>query len=189
MTKEEFIQRFKLYSMPESVHTYRHSSSLKASAVLIPLIEIHCELHIVLTVRAKHLKHHGGQISFPGGKYEESDHSLIHTALRETHEEIGVNKSSIEVVGQLNDYQTVTGYNVIPVVGFINSPFSYSIDENEVSEIFQVPLHHFLHNDSHFSIPIVRNGVTFNVSFIPYKGYNIWGATAGMLKDLVNHIR
>ena len=189
MTKNEFIQRFRYHSMPESVHTYRHSSKLKESAVLIPLVELDNELHVVLTVRAKHLKHHAGQISFPGGKYEKSDPSIIHTALRETHEEIGINTDTIEIIGQLKDYQTVTGYNVVPIVGFINSPMTYSIDQNEVSEIFHVPFHHFLQSDSHFSLPIERNGTVFQVNFIPFQDYNIWGATAGMLKDLVNHIR
>lgn len=188
MTKNEFLLKFALNHSADSVHKYRHKTPLRQAAVLIPLIDDGKELSVVLTQRALHLKHHAGQISFPGGKVEDNDKDLVYTALRETHEEIGVPPQSIEVVGSLHSYQVISGFVVTPYVGFIPHNFNYIKDKNEVSEIFQVPLTHFLNDDNHIAIPIQRKDYSHNVHFMPYQNYNIWGATAAMLKDLAIHI-
>ena len=106
------------------------------------------------------------------------------TALRETEEEIGLRAPFINVLGQLNPYQTISGYEVTPIVAIVPNSKSYQIDENEVSEVFQVPLTHFLQRQHHIQVPFYHKGKHHNVHFMPYQQYNIWGATAAMLHDL-----
>jgi len=194
MNKEEFLYRFNLLQHGDSCHNYQHNSPLKSAAVLIALVNDTDEMNIsglqvLLTKRASHLKHHPSQISFPGGKVEPTDKNLIHTALREAQEEIGLSPEAVTIIGQLPNYEVISGYQVTPIVAIIDSPQSYQKDANEVDEIFQVPLQHFLQPENHRSITSYRNGDHHNVHFYPYKHYNIWGATAAMLKDLVDRIK
>ncbi len=189
MTKDEFLLRFNLLQLTESEHNYQHHLPLKSAAVLIALVESEDNgLQVLLTKRASHLKHHPSQVSFPGGKAEKEDSSLIETALREAYEEIGLAPESAKVVGQLPAYETISGFHVTPVIAIVTNKQTYQIDENEVAEIFQVPLQHFLTTDEHHVFKASRNGKQHNVHFLPYKQYNIWGATAVILKDLVSHL-
>ena len=189
MTKDEFLLRFSLQSLAPSTHNYFHNKPLKSAAVLIGLVETkHSGLQVLLTKRASHLTHHPSQISFPGGRAELEDSSLTITALRETEEEIGLTAQAVTVVGQLPPYQTISGYHVTPIVAIIAQEQHYKSDPNEVSEIFQVPLQYFLSGENQHVIAASKNGRQHNVHFMPYKHYNIWGATASMLKDLVNQI-
>ena len=191
MEKDEFLYRFNLMQHGKSCHNYQHDLPLKSAAVLIALVNNSDtnSLDVLLTKRASHLKHHPSQISFPGGKVEPTDKSLIHTALREAHEEIGLPSSAVSIVGQLANYEIISGYQVTPIVAVIESPQYYQKDANEVDEIFQVPLQYFLQEKNHRSIIFYRNGHHHNVHFFPYKHYNIWGATAAMLKDLAELIK
>jgi 8-oxo-dGTP pyrophosphatase MutT (NUDIX family) len=194
MNKAEFLYRFNLLQYGDSCHNYQHNSPLRSAAVLIALVNDSDEMNIsglqvLLTKRASHLKHHPSQISFPGGKVEPTDRNLIHTALREAQEEIGLSPAAVTIIGQLPNYEIISGYQVTPIVAVIESPQYYQKDANEVDEIFQVPLQHFLQPENHRSIISYRNGHHHNVHFFPYKHYNIWGATAAMIKDLVDHIK
>jgi len=191
MTKDEFLIRFNLLQLTESGHNYQHHLPLKSAAVLIALVEPETGedgLQVLLTKRASHLKHHPSQVSFPGGKAEDEDDSLIDTALREALEEIGLTRNSTTVVGQLPPYETISGFHVTPVVAIVKAKQVYQIDKNEVAEIFQVPLQHFITTDDHHVLKASRHGKQHNIHFLPYKQYNIWGATAVMLKDLVDHL-
>jgi len=188
MTKNEFLQKFQLTSLAGSLHQYRHPTPLKPAAVLIALIEEEQQLSVVLTKRANHLKHHPGQISFPGGKMEEYDDGFIGAAIREAEEEIGLNRNNINIIGQLLPYETISGYIVTPIIAFIDNKQNYVIDENEVAEIFQVPLQHFLDFNNHFVVDIERRKKPFSIHFMPFQHHNIWGATAVMLKDLAIHL-
>ena len=186
-----FYLRFNLLQLVESEHNYQHPLPLKSAAVLIALIEPENEgdgLQVLLTKRASHLKHHPSQVSFPGGKVELEDKSLTHTALREAFEEIGLTADAITVAGQLPPYQTISGFQVTPIIATVARAQVYRMDKNEVSEIFQVPLQHFLTTDDHHIVVANKNGQQHKVHFLPYKHYNIWGATAVMLKDLANQI-
>ena len=158
---------------------------LKPSAVLVPITELDGELHLILTKRALHLKHHPGQISFPGGKVEPNDRNEIETALRETEEEIGIAPSSIDVLGTLPYYQTLTGFQITPVLAFVNQPIDFITDHNEVAEVFQVPLNHFLEQKNHYSFEVLHRNRQQLVHYLPYKHYNIWGATAAIIKGLI----
>jgi len=190
MTKDEFLLRFNLLQLAESEHNYQHPSPLRSAAVLIALVEPEdgAGLQVLLTKRASHLKHHPSQVSFPGGKVEKDDKSLIDTALREAYEEVGLPREAVTVAGQLPPYQTISGFQVTPIIAIVSRSQSYQIDKNEVAEIFQVPLQHFLTTNDHHIVIAHKSGKPHKVHFLPYKHYNIWGATAVMLKDLVAHI-
>lgn len=191
MNKQEFMSKFHLRPTVNPVTPFKFSSEqdIRQSAVLVALIEKGNTLNVVLTKRAAHLKHHAGQISFPGGKVEPSDKTIIDTALREANEEIGLDTSSIEVLGTLNQYQTITGFNITPILALVAEKSSFTIDVNEVDEIFQVPLQHFLQFELHTIINVERNSQHYPVHYMPYKHYKIWGATAAILKDLALQIR
>lgn len=191
MTKEEFLSRFTLLQLAESDHNYQHDITLRAAAVLVVLIEPSKgnKLEVLLTKRASHLRHHPSQVSFPGGKVEEQDNTLIDTALREAQEEIGLNPKSLTVVGQMKPYQTVSGFYITPVIALASSSQPYRLDENEVSEVFHVPLQHFLSTEDHHIVVSSKAGKEHNVHFFPYQGRNIWGATAVILKDLATQLR
>ena len=184
MTKEEFIQRFQMQALPISTHKFKYQQQLKSAAVLIPILSHDNQLEVVLTKRASHLNHHPGQVSFPGGKVEKYDIDITATALRETHEEIGLESSCIDVIGQLMPYQTISGYEITPIVAMVSNHKIYQIDENEVAEVFHVPLSHFLQRQHHIQLPVYHHGEHHKVHFMPYNNYNIWGATAAMLHDL-----
>ena len=188
MNKIEFLQKFQFQTLMAPENPLYSPVKLKVAAVLVPLVENSNTLDVLLTKRASHLKHHGGQISFPGGKAEPEDESLIATAIREAEEEIGLSPENVEVIGQLNPYQTISGYIVTPILGFVPDNLNYQADDNEVAEIFQVPLQHFLNSQNHQTVQAMYQGKEHPVHFMPYQDYNIWGATAAMLKDLAEHL-
>jgi 8-oxo-dGTP pyrophosphatase MutT (NUDIX family) len=154
------------------------------AAVLVPLVERPEGLSVLLTQRASHLKHHPGQISFPGGRMEPHDASPWDAALRETEEEIGLAREFVSLAGYLTDHIVITGYLVTPVVSFVRPGFDLTLDRTEVDDVFEVPLEYILDPAHH--VPRERHfgGHTFRAHDIPYEGRNIWGATAGMLMTL-----
>ena len=159
---------------------------LKPAGVLVPIINRPAGPTILLTQRTANLKKHAGQISFPGGGWEEQDPHLEATALRETEEEIGLHNRHIEVLGQLSLYETSTAYGVTPVVGWVEPPFDLTIDPFEVAEAFEVPLGWIMQRENHQVESRVRDGRRRHYYVLPYEGRFIWGATAGMLVNLVD---
>ncbi|MDU0354664.1 CoA pyrophosphatase [Paraglaciecola aquimarina] len=159
----------------------------KPAAVLIPIIQHQDRLTVLFTLRAKHLKHHGGQISFPGGKQEPTDNSLVHTALRETEEEVGIDATRIKVIGNLPLYRTTSQFEVTPYIGFIEHPVDLRLDTNEVDSTFEVPLTYLLDPKNHLTHWVKRNNIQHPVYFIPWQQYNIWGATAAFVRNLSYH--
>ncbi|MGI9263665.1 MAG: NUDIX hydrolase, partial [Gammaproteobacteria bacterium] len=136
---------------------------------------------VVLTRRAEHLKHHAGQISFPGGRLEQADDGPAAAALRETQEEIGIREDRIEILGYLDNYLTITGYSVTPVVGIVRPGFVLDVDQTEVAEAFEVPLTYLLDETNAVCREKRFLGIRVPYYEIPYQRHNIWGATAGML--------
>ena len=188
MNRASFLTKFQI-NLPQTMNKrYRYPAKVRAASVLIPLIDGEDGLEVLFTIRALHLKHHAGQVSFPGGKQEESDDDAVAAALRESEEEIGLKSDSIEVVGQLNPYQTISGFQVTPIVGMISKLPTLLIDEGEVSEVFTAPLAFFLDSNNHITVPVKTKQNQYSVHFMPYRNYNIWGATAAMLKDLAEHL-
>lgn len=165
-------------------HLWRPNEQLRAAAVLVPLVRRASGLTILLTQRTDHLYDHAGQISFPGGRAEAHDESPAATALRETFEEIGLPQSLVEVLGELPEYTTVTGYSVIPVVGLVSAPPALKLDEFEVAEAFEVPLEFFLDPANHQRNTLQYQGRTRHYYAMPFEQRYIWGATAGMLMNL-----
>lgn len=164
---------------------------LRRAAVLVPVVQRPEGLSVLLTQRTAHLNNHAGQISFPGGSAEELDSSPIETALRETEEEIGLSRRHVEIVGILPEHITASSYLVTPVVGLVTPPFELIAESNEVAEIFEVPLG-FLMNGAHhqrmsFELPEGAGRRSFYA--MPYERFFIWGATAGMLRNLFHLLR
>ena len=163
----------------------------RAASVLMPIVLRPDGPTLLFTQRTADLKDHAGQISFPGGRREDSDASAIDTALRETEEEIGLARRHIEVIGTLPDYFTGTGYRVTPVAGLIVPPFETVAEIREVAEIFEVPLAFLMDGVNHqrrsVSLPEPVGRRSFYT--MPYQRYFIWGATAGMLRNLFHFLR
>lgn len=157
---------------------------LKPAAVLVPLIDRPGELEVLFTERTSHLAHHAGQVSFPGGHIEPQDGGPSDTALRETEEEVGLDRRHVELIGALDKYITRTGFVVTPIVGIISPPFTLKPDPHEVAEIFEVPLSFLLNRDNHQRCTAEFEGATRHFWAMPYGRHFIWGATAGMLINL-----
>ena len=162
---------------------------LRAAAVLVPLVARPEGVTILLTRRTDHLHHHAGQISFPGGRIESVDSSPEHAALRETEEEVGIARSHVELLGRLDRYHTRTGFEITPVVGWVMPPFDISPDRFEVAEVFEVPLDFVADPRNHERHSREWQGVRRHFYVLPYGGYYIWGATAGMLVNLAERLQ
>jgi 8-oxo-dGTP pyrophosphatase MutT (NUDIX family) len=158
----------------------------KPDAVLTPaavLIGIRAETEtVILTKRSARLKHHPGQIAFPGGKQDPTDSTLIDAALREAREEIGLPPVIVDVLGELPPHQTVTGYQVTPVVGLIDGHYDPVPEQGEVSEIFEVPLAHLLEPKNYLIEGRRWQGRRRLYYTVPFGPYYIWGATARILR-------
>ena len=154
------------------------------AAVLIPLIDRGDDLSVLLTLRADDLRHHAGQISFPGGRLESADSDAVAAALRETEEEIGLRREYIEVIGQLPDHVVISGFRVTPVVGLVRPGFELVLDPTEVAGTFEVPLRHLLDPSTHARRWRRIGDVDVETLDLPWGSFNIWGATAGMLLTL-----
>lgn len=162
---------------------------LRPCGVLIPLIETPKGLNVILTKRSSALKHHPGQIAFPGGKVDAGDDGPIGAALREAHEEIGLTPENVEVLGKLPIHETVTGFSVTPVLGLIRAAFKAQPEPGEVEEVFDVPLNHVT-DITQFQIQSRRwRGVERHFYTVPYGPYYIWGATARILRGLAERMR
>lgn len=163
----------------------------RPAAVLMPIVLRADGPTLLFTQRTADLKDHAGQISFPGGRTELSDVSPVDTALRETEEEIGLARSHVEVIGSLPEYFTGTGYRVTPVAGLIRPPFEVVPDPREVAEIFEVPLAFLMDGLNHQRRTVELPGDVGRRTFytMPYQRFFIWGATAGMLRNLFHFLR
>lgn len=139
---------------------------------------------MLLTQRTAHLRDHAGQVSFPGGRCESADGSPVATALRESQEEVGIEPAQVEVLGTLPVYFTSTGFCVTPVVGLVRPPLNLRLDDFEVAEVFEPPLGFLLDPGNYRRHRVEREGVWHDYWAVPWQGYFIWGATAGMLVSL-----
>ena len=154
------------------------------AAVLVPLIADEDGLQVLLTQRTAHLTRHGGQVAFPGGRIDEGDEGPVAAALRETWEETGIAREFIEPVGFLDTYLTSTSYRVVPVVGLVRRGFRLALDPGEVVDAFEVPLAFLMNPDHHRKGSRAWQGRTRFYHAMPYGERYIWGATAGMIRNL-----
>ena len=154
---------------------------LKPAGVLVPLMQRPKGLSVLLTQRASHLTHHAGQVSFPGGRMETHDTDVRAAALRETHEEVGIEPGNVDVIGYLRSMPTITGFAVTPIVGLVVGEVELVIDQTEVDYAFEVPLDHLLDERNDRYVDREYKGQNFSLVEFHYKGERIWGATAYML--------
>lgn len=186
MEKAQFLRQFQRLGSFTQEPDFPLREAGKPAAVLMPIVERPEGLTMLFTQRAKHLKHHAGQISFPGGKQEPQDRNLIETALRESEEEIGLDPNLIEIVGQLPRYRTISRFEVLPIVAFVQGDLVINLDPNEVDNCFEVPLAHLLSPDNHLIYWATRNQRQWPLYFIPWQDKTIWGATAAFVRNLSN---
>lgn len=161
----------------------------KPAAVLLLLYERAGELHFVLTRRAEHTGVHSGQISFPGGKREAGE-SPVQTALRETHEELGVPPESVQIIGALAElYIPPSNYLVQPIVGACAEPPRWQPKADEVAEVIEVPLRLLFDDALKGGEETVRYGLPFRIAYYDLFGHKVWGATASFLSELEMRLR
>ena len=143
---------------------------------------------LLLTKRASGLKHHPGQIAFPGGKVDPGDDGAVGAALREAEEEIGLPRSCVEVLGTLPSHETVTGYRVTPILGWIRAEFTPVAEAGEVAEVFSVPFAHVTDPARFVVESRIWRGARRHYYAVPWGPYYIWGATARMLRVLADRM-
>jgi 8-oxo-dGTP pyrophosphatase MutT (NUDIX family) len=159
------------------------------AAVLVPLVNRPGGLQVLFTQRTAHLSDHAGQISFPGGRVEPHDPSHAAAALRETQEEVGLPPERVAILGQLAEYETVTGFRVTPIVGWVEPPFAVQPDPFEVADVFEVPLAFLLDPENQQRHFRMLGEMRRDYWAIPYRDRYIWGATAAMLLILDRTLR
>ncbi len=167
---------------PDVQSTWPTAPKLRPAAVLIALSPGASGLDVILTKRSSHLKHHPGQIALPGGKVDAGDADETAAALREAHEEIGLDAANVRVLGKLPFHQTVTSFRVTPVVGLVRAPFAPVPEAGEVQEVFSVPLSILADPENYVIEGRFWGGVRRKYYTIPYGPYYIWGATARILR-------
>ena len=160
----------------------------RQAAVLFPIV-LHDRPTVLLTERSADLPSHAGQIAFPGGKVEPHDRDELQTALRETHEEIGLEARWIEPLGYLDNYRTGTNFNIVPVVGLVTPGFTLEIDTREVAAVFEVPLDFLLDPSNHELHQREWRGQQRTYYAMPFADHYIWGATAGMIRNFHERMR
>ena len=194
LTPQALRQRFRhppVWTPEHSVEKKFGNRQPALAAVLLPLV-MRDELSLLLTQRAEHLSTHSGQIAFPGGRSDESDLDAVHTALREAHEEIGLSREHVEVLGTLPTYVTGTAFIITPVVALVSPSFELQPNPAEVAEVFEVPLSYLMNPGNHRRHAFEFDGALREWLSMPYtnadsslpKERYIWGATAGMLRNL-----
>jgi 8-oxo-dGTP pyrophosphatase MutT (NUDIX family) len=163
------------------------------AAVLVPIIFDGDKCSILLTHRSAELKDHANQISFPGGRIDENDISPVHTAVRETYEEIGIDEKHINIIGNLDAYITGTGFQILPIIAQIDRKYKININSKEVESIFKLPIDFLMDKSNHeVDKKLYNNGnisYDYNFNVINYDIHYIWGATASILLNLYEKLK
>jgi len=196
MLEPEKIQKFPLFiktllnteRLPKNIWNPSEKEEMRPAAVLFPLRWHEDQWQVLLTKRSEHLKHHSGQISFPGGGFETADITIRKTALRETQEELGIPEKNINVVGYLDNLESISGFDVTPFLGFLEGDFEMEISKDEVAEAFYVPLEFFLDNNNRQTRYAEYKGKRHKYYIYQYQNHTIWGLTAQIIVKLSDKI-
>ena len=176
---DDFLSRFQLLRPQAS----RMTVNQRQAAVLVPIVR-RPEPGLLLTQRSTKLRKHPGQVAFPGGAVDSTDASLIAAALREAQEEVAIPPESVEIIGMLPPVDSVTGFQVTPVVGVIPPNLHYHASVDEVSSVFEMPLAEALRLGRYHPLDIPRRGASHRVWLSWYQHYFVWGMTAGIIREL-----
>lgn len=182
-TLSKFISRFQL-QLPQPGSLTANS---RYAAVLIPII-CRPEPTLLLTRRSVNLRKHAGQVAFPGGKADPEDRSLIDTALREAEEEVAIPVSAVHVLGQLAPLDSISGYQVTPIVGLVPANIAFYGNEEEVAGLFEIPLHEALSLSRYYALDIHRSGINHRIYLSWYESQFIWGLTAAIIRSLAQQV-
>lgn len=182
LTLDDFLSRFQLLRPQVN----RATLNQRQAAVLIPVVRRE-QPGLLLTQRSPHMRKHAGQVAFPGGAVDSTDASLIAAALREAHEEVAI-LETVEVIGVLPPVDSVTGFQVTPVVGIIPPDLQYHASVDEVSAVFEMPLEEALRLGRYHPLDIHRRGHDHRVWLSWYQHYFVWGMTAGIIRELALQI-
>ncbi len=185
--EENFVDQIRTILSSRKRRVIEHPPFSHA-AVLVPLFKKGEDCHLLFTKRSDQVKYHKGEISFPGGVVDEEDLELISTALREAHEEIGLKKSDVQIIGILDDIVTITEFIVTPIVGLFPYPYPFKVSEVEIAELIEVPLSSLLHEECFSEKEIIRGGQKEVIYAYQYEKHLIWGATARILKQFLDLI-
>lgn len=183
LTLDDFLSRFQLLRPQASGASLNN----RQAAVLIPVVRRE-QPGLLLTQRSARLRKHAGQVAFPGGAVDSSDASIIAAALREAEEEVAIPPEAVEVIGVLPSVDSVTGFQVTPVVGIIPPDLHYHASEDEVAAVFEMPLAEALRLGRYHPLDIHRRGNAHRVWLSWYQHYFVWGMTAGIIRELALQI-
>ena len=183
LTLDDFLSRFQLLRPQPSGAGLNN----RQAAVLIPVVRRE-QPGLLLTQRSARLRKHAGQVAFPGGAVDSSDASIIAAALREAEEEVAIPPAAVEVIGVLPPVDSVTGFQVTPVVGIIPPNLHYHASEDEVAAVFEMPLAEALRLGRYHPLDIHRRGNAHRVWLSWYQHYFVWGMTAGIIRELALQI-
>lgn len=178
-----FISRFQL-QLPQAAQL---SYNIRPAAVLIPII-CRPEPTLLLTRRADSLRKHAGQVAFPGGKTDHDDLSPITTALREAQEEVAIPAHRVKILGQLAPLDSNTGFKVTPIVGLIPADIEFHPNQDEVAEVFEMPLYEALSLSRYYPLDIHRAGHTHRLYLSWYQSQFVWGLTAAIIRRLAQQV-
>ena len=174
--------------LPVDIWQATGCDEFRPAAVLVPLFWKNEEIHILLTKRSEKLKHHSGQVSFPGGGFEEADLTIRQAAIRETEEEIGIAHQYIDVVGYLEDVKTISGFLVTPFVAILKDNFKLVVNKDEVAEVFSVPLNFFIDTKNCQRKSASYKGKTVKYYSYQHQNHTIWGVTAEIIVKLADKL-
>ncbi len=183
LTIDEFLSRFQMLRPRPRTPT----RNLRQAAVLIPIVRRPTP-GLLLTQRSPRLRKHAGQVAFPGGAVDADDTSLVDAALREAREEVGIPSRHVEIVGVLPPVDSVSGFQVTPVVGIIPPDLHYHACEDEVASVFEMPLQEALRLGRYHPLDIKRRDEDRRVWLSWYQHYMVWGMTAGIIRELALQI-
>jgi 8-oxo-dGTP pyrophosphatase MutT (NUDIX family) len=183
----------KLYSLikdrleqhQHKIHKYA-DVPYRDAAVLIPLFFFDGHAHVLFTKRTDKVEHHKGQISFPGGMKDKTDHNLLDTALRESWEEMGIKRQDVTLLGRSDTFLTNTNFMVTPFVGYYPYPYDYVVNSGEISKVIEVPLAHLLDPEIFEKKTWERDGYMWRVHFYHYQNEQIWGVTGFLLSNFLD---
>lgn len=173
---------------PGHPRLFLREGALRDAAVLVPVVDSGDEASVILTKRAETLRSHTGQIAFPGRHIDATDASPEAAAMREAHEEIGLDEAFIDIAGRMPDYVTGSGYRIAPVLAVVRPGFELKLNDDEVESVFEVPLRFLMDPSNHGRDSRVFHDLEWFFYDMPYEGRRIWGVTAGIIRTVYERL-